>query len=145
MINKLAISLSLACLLAGCCCRPPEDTAGRGGNFLTHTQAVLAGRSAYKLGFALINYTGASIRAVYLSPSDSTGWEENVLAGDKLDDGDTANIRFSSEERASFWDLRVEGSDGRYAEWKSINLGDVSRITLRLKLVGETVVVAEVE
>ena len=153
MINRLAISLLLAFLLTtACCCSPHEDTTRRAESEATGIQGVSTeatpfptGNSAVNLNFALINYTGTTIRGVYLSPSESPGWEENVLAGSGLEDGDTVNIRFSPEEQAIIWDLKVEGDDERYAEWKNINLRDVSTITLRLKLGDGTVVVAEVD
>jgi hypothetical protein len=97
------------------------------------------------LGFDLVNFTGSTLRAVYISPSDSKGWEENVLGGDELNDGKTVDIRFSPEETAVLWDMRVEGADGHFAEWEGLDLRDVSRITLLFKLAGEPVAVAEVE
>ena len=150
-MNKLANILLLACLLitAGCC-SSHDATARSEANESTQgisTRAASSspGGSANNLDFALTNSTGTTLQAVYISPTDSPGWEENVLGGDKLEDGGTVNIKFNSEERASLWDLRVEGSEGRYAEWKSINLSDISRITLHIKLDKGTAVVAEVE
>jgi hypothetical protein len=96
-------------------------------------------------GFALANFSGTTLRAVYVSPSASGGWEENVLGGAELADGETVEIRFSPEEKAAAWDLRVEAVDEHYAEWKGLRLGEVSRVTLLLDMVGERVVVAEVE
>lgn len=132
------------------CCSSHDETVQPGG--VESTQGIpareaslLANDSAHNLDFALTNFTGSTMRAVYLSPSDSTGWEENVLGGDKLEDGGTVNIRFNSEEKASFWDLRVEATDGYYAEWKSLNLRDVARITLHIKLDKGVIVIAEVE
>jgi hypothetical protein len=106
---------------------------------------VAAGVTAGGLGFDLVNFTGSTLRAVYISPSDSTGWEENILGSGEMNDGDTVDIRFSSEGKAALWDIRVEGADGHYAEWKGLDLHGVSRITLLLNLVREPVVVAEVE
>ena len=133
----------------GCCAshdatvqsRANESTQG----ISTQAASLPPGDSANNLDFALTNFTGATLKAVYISPSDSPGWEENVLGSDKLEDGNTVNIRFSSEERVSLWDLRVDGADGHYAEWKSINLSDVSRITLHINLDKGATVVAEVE
>jgi len=106
---------------------------------------VPAGATAIALGFDLVNYTGSTLRAVYISPSDSKGWEENVLGKDELADGETVDIRFSSEEKVIRWDIRVESADEHYAEWKGLDLRDVSRITLLLNLVGKPVADAEVE
>ncbi len=115
----------LACLLAAGCSRPPQ----------ANSTGVLA----------LDNSTGVSFRALYLSPSDSAGWEENVLGGEELPAGETVDIRFSPEERAVLWDMRVEAVDGHYAEWKSLDLREISSMRLIVGLTGEPVVVAEVE
>jgi hypothetical protein len=97
------------------------------------------------LNFALTNFTGTSFRALYLSPTSATGWEENVVAGSELKDGDTLDIKFDPKEKNVEWDMRVEGVDGHYAEWKNVKLAGVSEITLVLKLSPEAAVVAEVE
>ena len=97
------------------------------------------------LGFTLVNFTGATLRAVNVSPSESGGWEENVLGVAQLADGESVEIRFSPEERAEAWDIRVKGLDDHFAEWKGLRLGGVSRITMRLDVLGERVVVAQVE
>jgi len=62
-----------------------------------------------------------------------------------LGDGDTLGVRFSPEEGAVLWDIRVESADEHSAEWKGLDIRGVSRITLLLKLEGEPVAVAEVE
>ena len=68
-----------------------------------------------------------------------------MLAAIALKDGDTINIRFDPNERNMTWDLRIEGVDGHYAEWKDFKLGDISEITLLLKAMPQPTVVAEVE
>jgi hypothetical protein len=98
-----------------------------------------------KLDFALINFTGTELRSVYLSPSNSSGWEENILGANTFKDGDTLNIRFDPDEKTAKWDLRVEGVDSRYAEWKQLDLRNISEMTLVLKLSTQTVVIGEVE
>ena len=153
LMNRTAAGFALFCLLAtACSCSSHAGSHGGdggGGPYARGTSpgasAAPAGSPAGDLGFGLANYTGSTLRAVYLSPSDSAGWEENVLGEDELKDGNTFDIRFSPEERAVLWDMRVEAVDGHYAEWKGLDLRGVSRITLLLNLVGETVVVAEVE
>jgi hypothetical protein len=118
-------------LFAFCSCSPLRNSAG--------------GAQDGPLDFALTNFTGVALRGVYLSPQDSTGWEENLLGGGELTYGDTVDIRFSPEERAALWDLRVESAGGAHAEWKGLDLRAVNRITLRLKEDGERVAVAELE
>jgi hypothetical protein len=95
--------------------------------------------------FALNNWTGTAFRRLYLSPSSATGWEENVLAGSELKDGDTLEIQFDPNEKNVEWDLRLEGANGRYAEWKNLKLSEASEITLVIQSLQVPTVVAEVE
>jgi hypothetical protein len=94
---------------------------------------------------AITNFTGTSFRAVYVSPSISNRWQDNVLAIYKLEDGDTLNLQFDPKGQNVEWDMKVEGVDGRYAEWKKLRFDGVSEITLVLKLSPTPVVVAELE
>jgi hypothetical protein len=91
------------------------------------------------------NFTGSTLRAVYISHSGAPGWEENILESTDLRDGDTVNINFGTDGNTR-WDLRVEGTDGHYAEWKDLDLGGASRITLVLRMTSpRTVAVAQIE
>jgi len=109
------------------------------------TTNIAAVGPARRLGFDLANFSGSELRVVYISPSDSRGWEENVLGSSQLGDGETADISFDAQERAALWDIRVESGGKYYAEWKGLDLRGVSRITLLLRVVGEPVAVAQVE
>ena len=143
MTGRAATLVALACLLAGACSSQrtrPSDGAGAASP--TRVESAAADGAS---GFALVNFTGSTLRAVYISPSESAGWEENVLGGGELADGATVRIGFSPEEKAASWDIRVEAVDDHFAEWKGLHLGDVSRITLLLDVVGERVAVAEIE
>ncbi len=122
-VRAATVAVLLACLLATAC-----SAGATGGPRLS-----------------LDNSTGASFRALYLSPSDSTGWEEDVLGGEGLPPGETLDIQFGPGERAAFWDLRVEAVDGHYAEWKRLDLQEASGVRLSLSLAGEPAAVAEVE
>ncbi|MCA1567614.1 MAG: hypothetical protein LC803_18585 [Acidobacteria bacterium] len=153
--NRVAAGVTLCCLLATACACSSQagvtggEAVGGGGaqeEAARETTSVREGVTGGRLGFAIVNFTGSSFRAVYISPSDSTGWEENVLGASRFEDGDTIDIRFNPEESAVLWDIRVEAVDKHYAEWKGLNLRDASRITLLLKPdVESAVVVAEVE
>lgn len=151
--GRAAACVASAFLLAvACACSSQRAQQGGGAGTASTTRGEPAAtpvtRDAARdgwPGFALANFSGTTLRAVYVSPSGSAGWEENILGGDELADGATVAIGFSPEEKAASWDIRVEAVDNHYAEWKGLNLRDVSRITLLLDMVGERVVVAEVE
>ena len=140
-----AFLLTVACACSSQRARPGDGAVTAAPRRVDSAATTGAPARADGLGFALANFTGATLRAVYISPSDSAGWEENILAGGVLADGATVAIGFNPEEKAASWDIRVEAVDDHYAEWKGLQLRDVSRITLLLDMVGERVVVAEVE
>jgi len=94
---------------------------------------------------ALTNFTGTAFSAVYLSPSSAADWQENLLISGRQKDGDTLEVQFEPNEKNVEWDLKVQGIDGHYAEWKNLKFDGVSEITLVLKLSPTPVVVAEIE
>lgn len=150
MTGRAAACAALVWLLTTACACASSAGPGVGGATAREATAAAATAAtaadpAGKLGFTLTNLTGARLRAVYVSPSGSAGWEENVLGGGGLADGDSVKLRFSPEEKAAEWDLRVEGADEHFAEWKGLRLGGVSGITLYLDVAGGRVVAAEVE
>jgi len=146
-LARAAAGVATACLLAvacGCSSRAGSD----GGPALAESRAqgvVPASATAGGMSLDLTNLTGSKLRAIYVSPSDSKGWEENVLGGDELNDGEVLGLRFSPEETAARWDIRVEAADEHCAEWKGLELRGASRITLLLSVVGKPAAVAEVE
>jgi hypothetical protein len=157
LTGRPAACIALAWILcAACAC---ASNAGADGRSATDREAVTATTNAAtaddragKLGFTLVNLTGATLRAVYISPNSSEGWEENVVGDGGLADGGSVELRFSPEEKAAVWDIKVEGAkiegakaDKHFAEWKGLRLDGVSKITLYLDVIDERVVVAQVE
>jgi len=90
------------------------------------TNVVFAGAQ----DFTLVNKTGVTITKLYVAPSKSNDWEENILAKDVLLDGETFDIAFSGQ-KSTFWDIRVEDNKGNYSEWEHFNLKEVSKVTLK--------------
>lgn len=80
--------------------------------------------------FVLVNKTGVEIFAVYIAPSDSGDWEEDVLDVDTLPSGKSVKINFAPGTDVEYWDIRVEDSAGNALEWYEFNLLQVSRVTL---------------
>ncbi|WP_332118121.1 hypothetical protein [Azorhizobium caulinodans] len=82
--------------------------------------------------FTLVNKTGYDIEKVFVSPSKSDDWEEDVLGKDTLDDGDSWEIKFHRATKTCKWDLKVVYSDDdSSAIWYDIDLCTVSKITIR--------------
>ncbi len=85
---------------------------------------------AGKQDFSLTNATGYTISEVYVSPSSSGDWEEDVMGRDILDDGETVKITFSAKEKTCQYDIKVVWDDGDEAFWNGFDLCTVSRVTL---------------
>ena len=85
-----------------------------------------------KQDFKLVNKTGYEIKSVYVSPSKSNDWEEDVLGKDVFSDGDSWDIHFHRAEKTCKWDLKVVYSDDDSdAVWENIDLCSVSKITIK--------------
>jgi hypothetical protein len=94
--------------------------------------AVPAGAQEAKQDFSLVNKTGYELKALYVSPSKSDDWEEDVLGQDTLDDGQAVNIHFNPKTKTCKWDLKVTYSDDdSSAVWHDIDLCKVEKITIK--------------
>lgn len=80
--------------------------------------------------FTLVNSTGYDIAEVYVAPSASNNWEEDVMGRDILSAGDSVDIGFPSREKVCIYDLKVVYTDAEEAEWDRFDLCTVSRITI---------------
>lgn len=92
-----------------------------------------------KQDFRLSNRTGYTISEVYVAPSKSDDWEEDVMGRDTLDDGAYVDISFPKREKTCQYDLKVVYEDDESAEWQGFDLCSVSKISLRYnRKTGET-------
>jgi hypothetical protein len=82
------------------------------------------------LDFTLVNKTGLTVMEVYLSPTSSDDWEEDVLGEDVLKTGAKVAIKFGSSETECNWDLKVVDEDDDDIVWTKLNLCTANEITL---------------
>jgi len=80
--------------------------------------------------FTLINETGLTIDQVYISPTTTTDWEEDILGQDFLKDGEKVHITFSRDTKAREWDLMIVDEDGDKIYWNDLDLIEAETITL---------------
>ena len=84
-----------------------------------------------KQDFKLVNKTGYELKALYVAPSKSDDWQDDVLGQDTLDDGQTVNVHFSPKTKTCIFDLKVVYSDDdSSAVWQKIDLCSVEKITI---------------
>ncbi|WP_333826113.1 hypothetical protein [Pinisolibacter sp.] len=94
------------------------------------SSSIVAAQEA-RQDFELVNETGYDISHVFVSPTRSDDWEEDVLGKDVLSDGDEWEIRFSRAAKTCKWDLKVVyADDDSAAYWRAIDLCKVGRITI---------------
>jgi hypothetical protein len=101
---------------------------------LTAIVAVAAPASAdeAKQDFKLVNKTGYELKALYVAPSKSDDWEDDVLGQDTLADGQAVNVHFSPKTKTCTFDLKVIYSDDdSSAVWSKIDLCTVEKITFK--------------
>ncbi|AYF34300.1 hypothetical protein ACSTAY_13340 [Vreelandella alkaliphila] len=66
----------------------------------------------------ITNRTGYILYYMYISPTDSKSWEEDVLGNDVLMDGDTQRVAITGYDSPIF-DIRlVDEDDDSYTFWK---------------------------
>jgi|SRR5580704_10831067 hypothetical protein len=94
--------------------------------------AAPAGADDAKQDFKLVNKTGYELKALYVAPSKSEDWEDDVLGQDTLADGQAVNIHFSPKTKTCTFDLKVVYSDDdSSAVWSKIDLCTVEKITIK--------------
>ena len=84
-----------------------------------------------KLDFTLVNKTGLTIMEIYVSPSDSDEWGEDIMGKDVLKNNESVDIEFSRKETTCSWDLKIVDEDDDPVEWTKLNLCTANEITLK--------------
>jgi len=98
---------------------------------LIFSVAVSGTASAGHQDFTLINQTGRDIINLYVTPSKSYYWNDDILGIDVLQNGESTHIVFDRSEPDRYWDMMATFSDGNDYIWQAIDLFSVSEITLR--------------
>ena len=89
--------------------------------------------------FDLANRTGYEIKEVYVSPSKSDDWEEDVLGDGTLPDGNSVHIKFHRATQSCNWDLKVVYTDDdSSAVWQNVNLCEIEKVTIHYNRKSDT-------
>lgn len=86
-----------------------------------------------KQDFVLHNQTGVEIHELYVSPTTTDDWEEDVLGVDTLPAGESVKVTFEDREHQAKWDMKVVDGKGNSIEWEKLNLIEISDVTLHYK------------
>ncbi|HHU51151.1 MAG TPA: argininosuccinate lyase [Firmicutes bacterium] len=79
--------------------------------------------------FTLINESSLDIYEIYISPSSSNDWEEDILEEDILSHGEHLKITFDYANIES-WDLLIVDEDGNSISWEALNLLELHTIRI---------------
>ena len=82
--------------------------------------------------FLIVNHTGDDIYDLYVAPSSSDDWGDNLLGNDVLGDEGRRNIVFSGHSECQ-WDILATDSDDNEMTFEGINLCRVSKVILVCK------------
>lgn len=81
--------------------------------------------------FVLNNETGFEIHELYVSPTSTNEWEEDVLGADTLADGESTTITFDDAEEEGNWDIMIRDAEGNEHFWHNIDLINTAEITIQ--------------
>lgn len=83
--------------------------------------AVPAAAQMYEK-ITILNSTGYTVSEIYVSPTSTNDWEEDILDIDVLRDGKDVRIDLRRASDTCDWDLKVVYEDGEEAIWDGLDL-----------------------
>ncbi|QCK84414.1 hypothetical protein E8L99_00695 [Phreatobacter aquaticus] len=80
--------------------------------------------------FVLVNRTGYTIDEVYVSAASRNSWGDDLMGDDSLEEGQQLNVRFPRGASECSFDIKVVYDDQETAEFRGVNLCQVSKVTI---------------
>ncbi len=80
--------------------------------------------------FGLANATGSAISELYVSPTKSKTWGKDILGDHTIENGEVWKITVPQAKGRCMQDLKVVFDDNSEAIWESLDLCDLTKITL---------------
>ncbi len=77
----------------------------------------------------IVNKTGRTMTAFYASVTRSNSWEEDILGGDTVDNGDTQSVNIDDGSGKCVFDFKAVFRGGATAEKRGINVCEISTFT----------------
>jgi len=110
--------------------------------FLTPLLGLFASVTIFALGaqlafadprdFTLVNGSPVTLTHVYVSPSDTSDWEEDVMGRDVLNPGESVDIVFPASDSnvgKCLYDIKVLARDGREGFLYKVDLCTTTTVT----------------
>ncbi|MDP9004549.1 MAG: argininosuccinate lyase [Verrucomicrobiota bacterium] len=86
-----------------------------------------------KQDFTLHNETGKVIKEVYVGPTQSEEWGDDVMGKEVVGEGESVLITFHPKATANHWDLKIVFDDDKWTVWTNFDLTTISDITISYK------------
>lgn len=86
-----------------------------------------------KQDFTLHNKTGKVLEEVYVGPTDSEDWGDDVMGQDTVGEDQSVHITFNPKAKADHWDLKIVFEDGSSSVWTNFDLTTIDEITVSYK------------
>ena len=92
----------------------------------------VASAFANDLDFTLVNEAGRSFEGLYITASDNTDWDANILLDGKvLAAGAKISVRFKNDEKSGTWDFNLVDDEGLLVTFDKVRLAGVDTVTLK--------------
>ena len=85
------------------------------------------------LDFTLHNATGKIIKEIYIGPTSSEEWGDDVMGKDVVPDGGSVHVTFSPKATAKHWDVKIVFEDDKSTVWTNFDLTTIDDITISFK------------
>jgi len=86
---------------------------------------------ASKENLIIVNHVNKSIHRIYVSEARAGQWQDDLLGEDVIIPGETVKVTFENRHRACVWDVKVVDLDGVEYAYPSVNLCELSTITVK--------------
>lgn len=78
----------------------------------------------------VVNQSGQAIMQLFISPTDTEDWEEDVLGDDVLGHGESVNIRFRGKVQTCIYDILAINEDEDQYLLEAIDLCETYTVTI---------------
>lgn len=113
----VVFSLSVFC---GPLSASAEEPFGSTGEYLLQEE-----NSIIEVPVVVFNNTGVDIYYLYMSPSSSSSWGNDMLGSMVLDDGEYFETSIVVDRTDTEWDFKIEDLEGTELTWKEIDIGEM--------------------
>ena len=84
--------------------------------------------SARWRNYSFVNYSGRTIKRLYITGSSSGNWGDDILGSSVLSNGDSVSLRYNDSVR--YFDIKVVFMDDDYLTYWRYDYRSVWRVTL---------------